>query len=94
MVLINVEKGRIDTLLSALSKLDLGKPQMGDDVVACPGTSTCRLGITSSTVLGPKLSGGKHDLKIRVSGCHNGCAQPETGDIGMYGVGKRMHGKL
>jgi sulfite reductase (ferredoxin) len=94
MVLINVEKGRVDTLLSAVSKLDLGKPEMGDDVVACPGTSTCRLGITSSTVLGPKLSGGKHDLKIRVSGCHNGCAQPETGDIGMYGVGKRMHGKL
>ena len=94
MVLINVEKGRVDTLLSAVSKLDLGKPQMGDDVVACPGTSTCRLGITSSTVLGPKLSGGEHDLKIRVSGCHNGCAQPETGDIGMYGVGKRMHGKL
>ncbi|MGY9000974.1 MAG: nitrite/sulfite reductase [Rhodospirillales bacterium] len=94
MVLINVEKGRVDALLSAVSKLDLGKPQMGDDVVACPGTSTCRLGITSSTVLGPKLSGGEHDLKIRVSGCHNGCAQPETGDIGMYGVGKRMHGKL
>ena len=94
MVLINVEKGRTDALLSAISKLDLGKPQMGDDVVACPGTSTCRLGITSSTVLGPKLSGGEHDLKIRVSGCHNGCAQPETGDIGMYGLGKRMHGKL
>jgi len=29
-----------------------------------------------------------------VSGCHNGCAQPETGDIGIYGEGKRMHGKL
>ena len=94
MILINVEKEKIDTLGTAISKLDLGKPQTGDDVVACPGTSTCRLGITSSTVLGPKLSGGEHDLKIRVSGCHNGCAQPETGDIGMYGVGKRMHGKL
>ena len=33
-------------------------------------------------------------LKIRVSGCHNGCAQPEAGDIGIYGEGKRMHGKL
>jgi sulfite reductase (ferredoxin) len=40
------------------------------------------------------LSGGKADLRIRVSGCHNGCAQPETGDIGIYGEGKRMHGKL
>jgi len=94
MILTNVEKAKIDTLRSAVSALGIGEPQTGDDVVACPGTSTCRLGITSSTVLGPKLSGGKHDLKIRVSGCHNGCAQPETGDIGIYGEGKRMHGKL
>jgi sulfite reductase (NADPH) hemoprotein beta-component len=62
--------------------------------VACPGTSTCRLGITSSTVVAPKLAGGPEDLRIRVSGCHNGCAQPETGDIGIYGEGKRLHGKL
>jgi sulfite reductase (NADPH) hemoprotein beta-component len=74
--------------------LGLAEPKTGDNVVACPGTSTCRLGITSSTVVAPKLSGGRHDLKIRVSGCHNGCAQPETGDIGIYGEGKRMHGKL
>ena len=94
MILTNVAKARINDLRSAISALDLGEPQAGDDVVACPGTSTCRLGITSSTVLGPKLNGGKHDLKIRVSGCHNGCAQPETGDIGIYGEGKRMHGKL
>jgi sulfite reductase (ferredoxin) len=45
-------------------------------------------------VVAPQLSGGKADLRIRVSGCHNGCAQPETGDIGIYGEGKRMHGKL
>jgi sulfite reductase (ferredoxin) len=94
MFLANVTKAKIDPLRAALAALDLREPQAGDDVVACPGTSTCRLGITSSTILAPKLSGGKHDLKIRVSGCHNGCAQPETGDIGIYGEGKRMHGKL
>ena len=94
MFLANVTKAKIDPLRVALATLDLREPEAGDDVVACPGTSTCRLGITSSTVLAPKLNGGKHDLKIRVSGCHNGCAQPETGDIGIYGEGKRMHGKL
>ena len=94
MILTNVEKAKINHLRTAISALDLGEPQAGDDVVVCPGTSTCRLGITSSTILGPRLSGGKHDLKIRVSGCHNGCAQPETGDIGIFGEGKRMHGKL
>jgi len=94
MFLADVTKAKIDPLRAALATLGLQEPQAGDDVVACPGTSTCRLGITSSTILAPKLSGGKHDLKIRVSGCHNGCAQPETGDIGIYGEGKRMHGKL
>ena len=94
MFLANVTKAKIESLRAALATLGLREPEAGDDVVACPGTSTCRLGITSSTVLAPKLSGGKHDLKIRVSGCHNGCAQPETGDIGIYGEGKRMHGKL
>ena len=94
MFLPNVPGDKIEFLRAELAALGLAEPRTGDNVVACPGTSTCRLGITSSTVVAPKLSGGAHDLKIRVSGCHNGCAQPETGDIGIYGEGKRMHGKL
>jgi sulfite reductase (NADPH) hemoprotein beta-component len=94
MFLPNVPADKIESLRAELAVLGLAEPKTGDNVVACPGTSTCRLGITSSTVVAPKLSGGRHDLKIRVSGCHNGCAQPETGDIGIYGEGKRMHGKL
>jgi sulfite reductase (ferredoxin) len=94
MFLPNVPTEKIEFLRAELAVLGLAEPRTGDNVVACPGTSTCRLGITSSTVVAPKLSGGAHDLKIRVSGCHNGCAQPETGDIGIYGEGKRMHGKL
>jgi sulfite reductase (ferredoxin) len=94
MFFANVPEGKIEILRSSLAELGLGEPRIGDDVVACPGTSTCRLGITSSTIVAPKLNGGSQDLKIRVSGCHNGCAQPEAGDIGIYGEGKRMHGKL
>ncbi len=94
LMLPNVRKEDVAKIYAELAPLKLGKPQAGDNVVACPGTSTCRLGITSSTILGPKLDGGPDDLRIRVSGCHNGCAQPETGDIGIYGEGKRLHGKL
>jgi sulfite reductase (ferredoxin) len=94
MFFADVAEAKIEALRTALAELGLGEPQAGDNVVACPGTSTCRLGITSSTILAPKLDGGSQDLKIRVSGCHNGCAQPEAGDIGIYGEGKRMHGKL
>jgi len=94
LMLANVSRKDVPAIYARLAPLKLGPPQPGDNVVACPGTSTCRLGITSSTILGPKLDGGAHDLRIRVSGCHNGCAQPETGDIGIYGEGKRLHGKL
>ncbi|MDX8386662.1 MAG: nitrite/sulfite reductase [Gallionella sp.] len=94
LVITNVPESKLEILRGGLAVLGLSEPKCGDDVVACPGTSTCRLGITASTVMGPKLSGGSSDLRIRVSGCHNGCAQPETGDIGIYGEGKRKHGKL
>ncbi len=94
LMLVDVPQKNIAEIQSALANLGLGLPKAGDDVVACPGTSTCRLGITSSPIVGSKLSGGNDDLRIRVSGCHNGCAQPESGDIGIYGEGKRMFGKL
>jgi len=94
LVIMNVAQGKLDTLRAALARLGLREPVTGDNVVACPGSSTCRLGITSSTIVARKLSGGAHDLSIRVSGCQNGCAQPETGDIGIYGEGRRLHGKL
>ncbi|HRQ04991.1 MAG TPA: nitrite/sulfite reductase [Nitrosomonas halophila] len=94
LMLVNVPQAQLADIQAVLTDLGLGLPKAGDDVVACPGTSTCRLGITSSPTVGGKLSGGEHDLRIRVSGCHNGCAQPEAGDIGIYGEGKRMHGKL
>ena len=91
---INVPQEKVAALRIGIEALGLREPVTGDNVVACPGSSTCRLGLTSSTVLGPLLSGGKADLNIRVSGCHNGCAQPETGDIGIYGEARRLHGKL
>ena len=94
LIVLGVPAARLSTLTARLAELVLKTPQAGDNVVACPGSSTCRLGITASMHVAPKLSGGLHDLRIRVSGCHNGCAQPESGDIGIYGEGKRQHGKL
>ncbi|MHB1676500.1 MAG: sulfurtransferase TusA family protein [Sulfuriferula sp.] len=94
LMLVNVPELLLSGMAARLDSLRLHRPQLGDDVVACPGTSTCRLGITSSMTVAPKLNGGKRDLRIRVSGCHNGCAQPETGDIGIFGEGRRLHGKL
>jgi len=94
LMIVGVRDDILDTVLQRLSEIGLNTPYCGSNVVACPGTSTCRLGITSSKALAAKLSGGYHDLRIRVSGCHNGCAQPETGDIGLYGEGNRRYDHL
>jgi sulfite reductase (ferredoxin) len=94
LVVLNVPQDKVEALRNGVWALNLAEPEVGDNVTACPGTLTCRLGITSSTIVAPMLWGGKADLRIRVSGCHNGCAQPETGDIGIYGEAKRIHGKL
>ncbi len=94
LMILNVPEDSLVELKTGLQAIGLSIPQAGDNVTACPGTSTCRLGITSSMTLAKWIDGGSADLRIRVSGCHNGCAQPETGDIGIYGEGRRIHGKL
>ncbi|MBU6459737.1 MAG: nitrite/sulfite reductase [Proteobacteria bacterium] len=94
LIIPDVPLDKTGPILSGLKELGLGLPQTGDDVVACPGTTTCRLGITGSRKAATRITGGIADLKIRISGCQNGCAQPEMADIGIYGQGKRLFGRL
>jgi sulfite reductase beta subunit-like hemoprotein len=67
-----------------------------NDVVSCPGTDSCKLGITSSMGLNhavrerieamnitDPLTRGIH---IKMSGCPNGCSQHHIGNIGFYGA--------
>jgi sulfite reductase (ferredoxin) len=94
LMLLNVPETLLAAVAAGLAEVGLGAPRRGDNVVSCPGTATCRLGITSSMALAAKLDGGVAGLRLRVSGCHNGCAHPETADIGIYGEGKRLYGRL
>ncbi len=94
LMLMNIPEEGLQAVKDGLRLLELSAPAAGDDVVACPGTWTCRLGITASRLVSAELTGGESDLRIRVSGCHNGCAQPYVGDIGMHGEGRRINGKL
>lgn len=82
----------------ALKALDLGDPGVRtiDDVVSCPGTDSCKLGITSSMglnravqekVLDLKIADPlTRDIKIKMSGCPNGCSQHHIANIGFYGA--------
>lgn len=74
------------------------------DVVACPGTDTCGLGITGSKGLGRALTqifadgeGESEDLKglsIKVSGCPNSCAQHHIASIGFHGLAQKIEGRM
>ncbi len=81
-----------------IDALGLGEPgaQQVNDVVSCPGTDSCKLGITSSMGLNAavreriaamditdELTKAVH---IKMSGCPNGCSQHHIANIGFYGA--------
>lgn len=96
-----VAEGQLEAFHQELEAHGLGQPGANktEDIVACPGTDTCGLGITSSKGMARALADvfppGRvpEDLKgttINISGCHNSCAQHHMATIGLHGVGKRI----
>jgi sulfite reductase beta subunit-like hemoprotein len=81
-----------------LDALGLGEPGASEveDVVSCPGTDSCKLGITASMglnkALRERLEGMEikdplaRKIRINISGCPNGCGQHHLGTIGFYGA--------
>ncbi|MCP4126615.1 MAG: nitrite/sulfite reductase, partial [Gammaproteobacteria bacterium] len=94
LTLFNVPTAHLQQVTTELAGIDLNLHEAGKRVAACPGTSTCPLGVTNSQRVAFALNGGAEDLSIRINGCQNGCANSLTADIGFAGVGKRHHGKL
>lgn len=94
LLVLNVRESDVGALQQGLKALNLGQPEVGGDVVACPGTATCQLGITNSRLVARLLNGGKADLSLRINGCQNNCAHSDVADIGLYGKGRRHFGRL
>ncbi|MEA2267414.1 MAG: hypothetical protein QOC64_24, partial [Solirubrobacteraceae bacterium] len=81
-----------------LLALDLGKPGVDEvtDVVSCPGTDSCKLGITSSMGLNLAVRERVESMNIddpltrrvhiKMSGCPNGCSQHHIANLGFYGA--------
>lgn len=73
------------------------------DVTSCPGTDTCKLGISSSRGLAAELGRRLGDsasvdpavakLRIKTSGCFNSCAQHHIADLGFLGVSRNVNGR-
>jgi sulfite reductase beta subunit-like hemoprotein len=73
------------------------------DVVSCPGTDSCKLGITSSMGLNQAVQERLEEMElddpltkrihIKMSGCPNGCSQHHIANIGFYGASIKVGDK-
>ncbi|HMR04883.1 MAG TPA: nitrite/sulfite reductase, partial [Polyangiaceae bacterium] len=106
MLLRWVPEADLPALHAALLAAGLGEAGAGtlSDVTACPGTDTCKLGISSSRglagelrrqlhVLGAEVPDAAKDLHIKCSGCFNACGQHHVADIGFLGVSRNVGGR-
>lgn len=97
LVLRWVRQESLPALHGELKAIGLGDPDAGllADVVACPGTDSCKMGITSSqgaaqAIIDTVKSWDFDDplvdeIYIKVSGCPNGCSQHHLAAIGLQG---------
>ncbi len=101
-----VAEGDLPDFFAALQQIGLARAGAGQlaDIAACPGTDTCKLGISSSRGLAAELtarldakSGALPDdvkrLHIKTSGCFNACGQHHIADIGFLGVSRNVAGR-
>lgn len=99
-----VPEGHLHAVWSELGAIGLAEDGANKitDVVACPGTDSCKMGITSSMGVGDALretlrSYGAEDplvkdLHVKVSGCPNGCSRHHIANIGFHGAAAKGDG--
>ena len=100
IVLRWVPTGYLHDVWEALRELELAEAGHNhiSNVVSCPGTDSCKLGITASMGLAKALRGemanwngladdaGVGDIRIKMSGCPNGCGLHHIANIGFHGA--------
>ncbi len=93
----------LPALYRELKAIGLGDPGAESmvDITACPGTDSCKLGVSSSRGLAAHLrnhfieTGVQNEIKdfrIKISGCPNSCGQHHIANIGFFGSTKRVGG--
>jgi sulfite reductase beta subunit-like hemoprotein len=85
--------------LAALDLSEAGAREI-TDVVSCPGTDSCKLGIASSMGLNRAVKERVESMDItdsltkkihiKMSGCPNGCSQHHIANIGFYGASLKV----
>jgi len=105
LVLRWVPESAAEELHCRLAAAGLGQGRAGTvaDPVSCPGAEACRLAVTQSRGLArllgehvaarPGLADAAGDLRIKISGCPNGCAQHHVAGLGFQGSVRKVAGR-
>ncbi len=104
MIIADVPKEKLEAAQDILNEAGLSSAHARGiaDIVACPGTETCRLGITSSRGLAeamqPLMAGFRQDpvlsgLSVKASGCQHSCGRHHIADLGFHGLAKKVGGQ-
>jgi sulfite reductase (NADPH) hemoprotein beta-component len=100
LLLSDVKQGDLYALWLRLQAEGLATPNMNTltDMICCPGLDYCGLANATSIPLAQGINDRFDDLdylydlgdiKIKISGCMNGCAHQSVGHIGILGVDKK-----
>ncbi len=101
LVLAHVRKSDLYAVWQALEAAELATPNLDlvTDIIACPGMDYCTLANARSIPIAQKIAAKFEndiaeqrdigELKIKVSGCINGCGHHHAGHIGILGVDKK-----
>lgn len=100
LVLADVKQADLYTLWQRLKANDLATPNINTltDIICCPGLDYCGLANATSIPLSKQITErfddmdylyDLGDIKIKFSGCMNGCAHQSVGHIGILGVDKK-----
>lgn len=102
IVFLGVAESKLAALIQGVKALGLDVPEQKDavpHVISCPGTTSCRIGITSSQSLAREVElQGKGDVaaaqvSVHISGCPNSCGLHHVADIGLHGAAKKVDGR-
>jgi sulfite reductase (NADPH) hemoprotein beta-component len=101
LVLAHVKKADLYALWQALDAVDLATPNLDlvTDIIVCPGMDYCTLANARSIPIAQKIAAKFEndvaeqkdigELKVKISGCINGCGHHHAGHIGILGVDKK-----
>jgi sulfite reductase (NADPH) hemoprotein beta-component len=101
IVLPDVPASHVEEVVRRFEAINIFVPTSSEeavDVISCPGTTTCRIGITNSQSFARAVwEDAKEDptargIAVRVSGCQNSCGLHHLGDFGFHGVAKKIDG--